>query len=109
MTDWQKPFAETARDTLAVAAPPVRLLSGGHYLLKLQAKGTATHARVQLVDATAVTHVIELIPSAEWREYRLELDLPPGFTEVKIHYRAGGADDQVLWLDDLFLAPRGVN
>jgi hypothetical protein len=105
MTDWKKPFAETGRDTLAVAAPPVRLLEGGHYLLKLQAKGTATHARVQLVDSTGVVHPLDLVPSAEWREYRLDTELPPGFTEVKIHFRSGGADDQVLWLDDLFLAP----
>jgi hypothetical protein len=107
MTEWQAPYNETAKDTLAVAAPPVRLLAGGKYRLTVQAKGTATHARVQLVDATGTIQTIELRPSQDWREYRLETALPPGYTEVRIHYRAGGADDQVLWVDDLVLVPVG--
>ncbi len=105
MTEWKAPFRETARDTLAVAAPPVRLLAGGRYLLALKARGTATHARVHLVAATGSLHTIELVPSAEWRDYHLPIELPPGFTEIKIHFRAGGADDQILWVDDVFLAP----
>jgi hypothetical protein len=107
MSEWKVPFRETARDTLAVAAPPVRLLAGGKYLLTLKAKGTATHARVQLVAATGAVTTIDLVPSAAWRDYRIETELPAGFTEVKIHFRAGGADDQVLWADEFFLAPVG--
>jgi hypothetical protein len=107
MTEWKAPFRETARDTLAVAVPPVRLLASGRYLLTLKAKGTATHARVQLVTSTGAVHTTDLVPSAEWRDYRLEVELPSGFTEIKIHFRAGGADDQVLWVDDVFLASTG--
>ncbi len=105
MTEWKEPFRETARDTLAVAAPPVRLLSGGKYRFSLKAKGSATHARVLLTAAGGDVHTIDLSPSAEWRDYHLQIELPSGYTEIKIHFRAGGSDDQVLWADDVFLAP----
>ncbi len=105
MTDWKEPYRETGKDTLAIAAPPVRLLTAGRYALTLKAKGTATHARVQIVAAAGVVATIELVPSTDWRTYRVETELPAGYLEIKIHFRAGGADDQVLWADDLFLAP----
>ncbi|MBI5382280.1 MAG: hypothetical protein HZA31_10305, partial [Opitutae bacterium] len=107
MTDWKAPYPETARDTLAVAVPPVRLLAAGRYVLSLKTKGTATAAVVQLVAATAAVQEIKLKPSATWTDNRLETELPPGFTEVKIIFRAGGANDQVLWVDDVSLTAAG--
>lgn len=106
LNEWRAPFNEAARDTLTACAPPVRLLRGGRFVLALKAKGTATHARV-LLSGGGVGRTIDLEPSADWRTYRIETELPAGYTEVKIQFRAGGADDQVLWVDDVSLTPAG--
>ncbi len=103
--EWRAPFNEVARDTLTACAPPVRLIHGGAHVLAWKARGTATHVRLLLSDGHGKIYTRDLEPSPQWRDYRIEADLPAGYTEVKIQYRAGGADDQVVWVDDVFLAP----
>ena len=105
--DWRAPYNEVGRDTMTACAPPVRLLRGGSYVLTLKARGNATHARVMLSGGADPARMINLEPSPDWRGYRIEASLPPGYTEVKIQCRAGGADDQVLWVDDVSLTPAG--
>jgi len=103
--EWRAPYNEVARDTLTACAPPVRLVHDGAYVLTWKVKGTATHVRMVLRDGLGREIVQDLAPSSQWRDYRIEADLPAGHTEVRFQYRAGGADDQVLWVDDVVLAP----
>ncbi len=105
ITDWKPPYPEIGRDTLETWAPPVRLPLGGKYRLRCKVRGTATHADLRVVSGTGTVHTYRLSPSSAWSDYSFELELPAGYTLVKVHFGPGGADDQILWLDDLFLAP----
>ncbi len=103
IADWRPPYPVLARNQLAAKAPPVRLLARGRYRLACQTKGSSTTASVVLETSTGVRHSIPIAPSAEWTMRQLELELPAGFTQVSVLFREGGADDQVLWVDDVRL------
>ena len=47
-------------------------------------------------------------PSEDWREYRTELDVRPGYCMVRIVSGAGGEADQVLWVDDMEFGYTGL-
>jgi len=83
----------------------VRLLHGGKYVLSCQTKGTATTATVEIESASGAVQTIAITPSVAWESHRLELDLPAGYTLVRVKFKEGGSDDQLLWADNFFLAP----
>lgn len=103
--DWRAPFPVLARNQMVALAPPVRLLEAGRYVLSCQTKGTATTARVELETSAGVVHTLAIAPSDAWRAHRLELDLPAGYTLVRVKFMEGGRDDQLLWADDFSLTP----
>jgi hypothetical protein len=103
--DWRVPHPVLARDQMVALAPPVRLLKGGKYVLSCQTKGTATTASVEIESAAGVVQTIAITPSEKWESRRLELELPAGYTLVRVKFSEGGSNDQLLWADDFFLAP----
>jgi hypothetical protein len=80
---------------------PMRLRTGGRYVLRFMAKGDATHAIVVINSNRGQAASLPLEPSDNWREYRVEVDLDPGYTQVHIRFNRGGEPDQVLWVDDM--------
>lgn len=105
--DWRPPFPVLARDQMVALAPPVRLLAGGKYVLTCKTKGTATTAAVEIESSAGVVQRIAVRPSGQWESHRLEVELPAGYTLVRVKFSEGGRDDQLLWADDFFLAPAG--
>ncbi len=92
-------------DRVTARSQPMRLSRGGDYVLRFQARGDATHARVRVAGSRATGGTVSLEPSEDWREYRMELAMVPGYCEVFIHMDGGGEPDQVLWIDDMEFGP----
>jgi len=65
------------------------------------AKGTASHARIKVKGARGTAASVAVEPSEEWREYRTELDVSPGYCIVSVVMSKGGEPDQILWVDDM--------
>jgi hypothetical protein len=105
--DWRVPFPVLARNQMVALAPPVRLLKAGRYLLSCTTKGTATTASVELETSAGVVHTLAITPSAAWEPRQVELDLPAGYTLMRVKFKEGGRDDQLLWADDFRLTPVG--
>lgn len=80
---------------------PMRLRTGGRYIWRFMAKGNATHATAVISSAQGETESVPLEPSDEWREYRIEAELEPGYTQIHIRFKDGGEPDQLLWVDDM--------
>ncbi len=113
---WSQEDAVTGKSALRFVRPedrvtarsqPMRLSRGGDYVLRFFARGDATHARVRVAGARGSGGTVSLEPSEEWKEYRLDLEMAPGYCEVFIHMDPGGEPDQVLWVDDLEFGPVG--
>src|SRR5690625_5064714 len=92
-------------DQIATRSQPIRLSEGGRHLLRFQAKGDATHARVVVDGRRGSGGRIAIEPSNAWREYELELDMAPGYTEIVIEMNTGGKRDQTLWVDAMEFGP----
>lgn len=107
--DWRKPYPVLARDQMVALAPPVRLLHGGKYVLSCETKGTATTASVEIESAARTVQTIAISPSTKWESHRLELELPAGYTLVRVIFKAGGRDDQLLRADNFLLVPAEGN
>ena len=105
IVDWRTPFPVLARNQMVALAPPVRLQHAGKYVLSCQTKGTATTATVEIESAAGAVKTITIAPSETWETHRLELDLPAGYTLVRVKFKEGGRDDQLLWADNFCLAP----
>ena len=90
---------------MVALAPPVRLLHGGKYVLSCETKGTATTASVEIESAAGTVQTIAINPSSEWESHRLELELPAGYTLVRVIFKTGGRDDQLLRADNFLLVP----
>ena len=79
----------------------MRLRTAGRYVLRFQAKGNATHASVSVSGQLGTHAEVSVAPSSDWKEYRTELDVQPGYTTVAIAFDKGGDTDQMLWVDDM--------
>ena len=79
----------------------MRLRTGGTYVLRFQARGNATQAKVTVSGQRGTGEQVVVEPSGQWREYRAELEVQPGYTTVNVVFASGGDPDQVLWLDDI--------
>ncbi len=84
-------------------AQPMRLLSGGTYVLRFFARGNAETASVRVNGAIGTGTRVEIEPSDTWREYRTEVELEPGYTTLSIIFGDGDPPNQVLWVDDMEL------
>lgn len=104
LTEWRAPYREMARDSLTAISPPVRLRQAGRYLLTWKNRGTATHAQLVITDGHGVVRRVPLAPVSVWQKARYECELPAGLTTLGWEFKEGGADDQVLWLDEVHLA-----
>jgi len=89
------------RDSITANSQPMRLRTGGRYALRFMAKGTASHARIKVKGARGTAASVAVEPSEEWREYRTELDVSPGYCIVSVVMSKGGEPDQILWVDDM--------
>jgi hypothetical protein len=89
------------RDRISLTAQPMRLRQAGRYVLRFKAKGAATHADVSVSGQRGTGATVKIEPSAEWREYRTELDAQPGHCRLSIRFTSGGGPNQVLWVDDV--------
>ncbi len=96
------------KNRIRLRSQPMRLPKGGHYVLRFQAKGDATHARVQVSGTRNTGGTFRIEPSDDWTEYRMEIDMAPGYTEIVIDMNAGGDPDQLLWVDDMEFGPIGT-
>jgi len=88
---------------LSITSQPMRLLTGGRYVLRFQARGDASAASVRVSGQQDTGTTVAIEPSEQWREYRTEIDLVPGYTTVKITVPAGDPAEQTLWIDDVQL------
>lgn len=79
----------------------MRLRTAGKYVLRFQARGNATGAKVTVSGQRGTGAQVAVLPSEEWQEYRTELDAQPGYCMVYVVFGAGGDPDQVLWVDDV--------
>lgn len=86
---------------MTLTAQPMRLRTGGAYVLRFMARGSATQASVSVSGQLGTRTSVAVAPSDEWREYRTELEVSPGYTTVAINFGDGGEPDQVLWVDDM--------
>lgn len=87
--------------SMTLTSQPMRLLTSGPYVLQFSARGTATHAEVAVSGRHGSGTKVAIEPGEDWREYRVETPLEPGYTTVQVSFRQGGDPDQVLWLDDV--------
>lgn len=78
----------------------MRLRTAGRYVLRFKAKGTAEGAVVSVGGQRGTKAEVSIEPGDEWREYRAELDVQPGYCLVSINW-PGGEPDRVLWVDDV--------
>lgn len=92
-------------DRVAIRSHPMRLPESGKFLLRFQAKGDATHARVVVDGRRKSGSQIVIKPSKNWQEYELPLDMAPGYTEVIIEMNSGGPPNQTLWVDSMEFGP----
>ena len=60
-----------------------------------------TRAVITVRGARGTSANVKIEPSEDWKEYRTELDVQPGYCQVSIHMQRGGEPDQVLWVDDM--------
>jgi hypothetical protein len=95
------------QDPISLKSRPMRLRTGGVYILRFKAKGPATHASVSVSGQRGSGTTIQIEPSADWKEYHTELDTHPGYCTVSVDYSRGGGPDQVLWVDDMEFGYRG--
>jgi len=86
---------------MTLSSQPMRLRTGGTYVLRFQARGDATEAKVTVSGQRGTGAEIAVEPSEQWREYRAELEVEPGYCLVKVFFWSGGEPDQVLWVDDV--------
>ncbi len=86
---------------MTLRSQPMRLQTGGTYVLSFAARGNATEASVAVSGQRGTLAEIEVEPGDDWREYRTRLEVEPGYTVVEIRFAAGGEPDQVLWIDDV--------
>jgi hypothetical protein len=89
------------KDRISLTVQPMRLRTPGRYVLRFKAKGTATHAGVSVSGQQGTTGQVQIKPSADWQEYRSELDAHPGHCALSVRFASGGGVDQVLWVDDV--------
>ncbi|MFP4248250.1 MAG: DUF4962 domain-containing protein [Armatimonadota bacterium] len=82
-------------------AQPMRLQTGGTYVLRFYARGDATTASVRVYGAMGAGDTVEVEPSETWREYETQIELEPGYTRLVIQFGAGDPPDQVLWVDEM--------
>ncbi len=95
------------QNRIRLRSQPMRLPKGGEYVLRFQAKGDATEARVRVSGSRNTGGTLRIEPSENWTEYRLETEMAPGYTEIVIDMNAGGEPDQLLWVDDMEFGPVG--
>lgn len=86
---------------------PMRLRTGGTYVLRFMAKGNATHAAARISAVGGTAGQVRIEPSEEWKEYRIETEIDPGYTQVHIRFTKGGESDQVVWIDNMEFGPLG--
>jgi hypothetical protein len=89
------------KDRIACVSRPMRLQTGGRYVLSFRAKGDATHAHVTVRGQLDTHLTVPIEPGDDWREYRVELNASPGYCTVSIAFDAGGHPDQTVWVDDV--------
>ena len=89
------------KSRVSVQSQPMRLLRVGKYVLRFKARSDATAASVSVSGQRGTSARLPIEPSADWREYRAELEAWPGHCTVTIDMGTGGAPDQVLWVDDM--------
>ena len=89
------------KERMSAVSQPMRLRRAGKYVLRFQARGTATQANVSVSGQRGTRASVPVNPSEEWQEYRTELDAQPGYCTVAINFGSGGEPDQVLWVDDM--------
>ncbi|MGI5819529.1 MAG: DUF4962 domain-containing protein [Armatimonadota bacterium] len=82
-------------------AQPMRLLSGGTYVLRFHARGNAETATVRVSGALGTGGQVSIEPSEAWREYVAEMELESGYTSLSIVFGDGDPPDQVLWVDEM--------
>ncbi len=87
------------KDRVVSRSHPMRLPHGGKYLLRFQAKGDATHARVRVNGSGGSGGTVAIDPSNSWTGYEAEFDMAPGYTEIHIEMNSGGEPNQTLWVD----------
>jgi hypothetical protein len=92
-------------DQIATRSQPMRLPEGGPHLLRFQAKGDATHARIVVSGRRGSGGSIAIEPTSEWREYEFEFDMASGYAEIVIEMNTGGKRDQTLWVDAMEFGP----
>ena len=86
---------------MTLKSQPMRLRTAGKYVLRFQARGNATEAKVTVAGQRGTSAQIAALPSEEWRDYRTELEVQPGYCMVYVAFGGGGDSDQVLWVDDM--------
>ncbi len=86
---------------MTLISQPMRLRTGGTYVLRFQARGNATEAKVTVTGQRGSGGEIVVEASEDWREYRAEVPMEPGYTTVRVYFWGGGEPDQVLWVDDM--------
>jgi len=89
------------KERITANSQPIRLRTGGPYVLRFKAKGTATHASVAVSGARAASAKVAVKPSADWQEYRADVDMHPGYCTISVSFAAGGEPNQTLWVDDM--------
>ncbi len=87
--------------SMTLRSQPMRLRTGGTYVIRFQARGNATQASVSVSGQRGTSVKIAVAPTEEWTEYRAELEVQPGYCMVNVNFGSGGEPDQVLWLDDM--------
>jgi hypothetical protein len=86
---------------MTLHAQPIRLRTGGTYVLRFMARGNATEAKVVVSGQRRTGATVEIEPSGDWRRYEAEMELVPGYTRLSVIFAGGGEPDQVLWMDDV--------
>lgn len=107
---WSQEDAAEGRSCLKFVRPeqpmtlrsqPMRLHTGGRYVFRFQARGNATEAQVTVSGQRGTSAQVAVLPSEDWREYRTELEVQPGYCTVNVVFGGGGDPDQVVWVDDM--------
>ena len=89
------------KERVRANSQPMRLRTGGRYVLRFQAKGNATTASVLVAGQRGTSASVSIEPTDDWTAYRVELDAHPGHCMITIQMNAGGEPDRVLWVDDM--------
>ena len=48
---------------------------------------------------------VDIEPGDRWRIYEKEIEMEPGYTEIRIRMEKGEEPDQVLWVDEMEFGP----